>query len=50
MAGEKERVIEGGQEVITPAADNKDQLGEKDLEKAAGGTWTWVKGGEPPTD
>jgi hypothetical protein len=46
MAEEKEKAIERDRATSIPAGPKKDELAEKDLDKAAGG-WTWVEGGAP---
>jgi len=38
MAGEKEKAIEKDQQNVKPTGGKKEELSEKDLEKAAGGT------------
>jgi hypothetical protein len=38
MADEEEKAIEKDQETIKPAGGNKEELSEKDLDKASGGT------------
>jgi hypothetical protein len=44
MADEKEKKIEKDQETIKPAARKKDELSEKDLDKASGGSHVgWIE-------
>ena len=41
MADEKEKAIEKDQETIKPTGAKKDELSEKELEKASGGGDDW---------
>ena len=44
MADEKEKKIEKDQETIKPTGDKKDELSEKDLDKASGGSHKdWIE-------
>ncbi|HMD87219.1 MAG TPA: hypothetical protein VKO18_21230 [Terriglobia bacterium] len=43
MADEKEKAIEKEQEPKTPAGVKKDELSEKDLDKASGGAFETFK-------
>jgi hypothetical protein len=45
MADNKEKTIERDQAAAISEGAKKDELGQKDLEKAVGG-WTWNDGGE----
>lgn len=47
MADEKEKVIDRDQTTSNPAGAEKDEIAQKDLENAVGGTWTWNDGGAP---
>jgi hypothetical protein len=47
MAEKNEKAIEKDQATIIQDGAKKDELAQKDLEKAVGGTWTWTKGGAP---
>lgn len=43
MAEEKEKAVEKDQGTTKPAGGKKDELSEKDLDKASGGHVDWIK-------
>jgi len=47
MADEKEKAIDKDQATSNPAGAKKDELAQKDLDNAVGGTVTWTVGGMP---